>query len=183
MAAVGRQQQGRLCFLVRQAGYIADLRRVYHARGHDDHQQRGDGARGHAQRTPERQGIAEPGPAALRRQVQALLDLLPHALGRRHGRGKFGHRFQALAPFGRDIAQVGVVVQPAFETPARAPFQGAEHVFGRQFLAQGVIAADIHDASRFARHVRSRSRLRRIQVFTVPIGSDICCATSLCDRS
>ena len=33
-------------------------------------------------------------------------------------------------------AQIGIVVQPAFETPPRAPFQGAQHVFGRQFLAQ-----------------------------------------------
>ena len=46
-------------------------------------------------------------------------------------------------------------------------------VFGGQFLAQDGVVADIHARSPLARHTRNFSRLRRIQVLTVPIGSFI----------
>ena len=42
---------------------------------------------------------------------------------------------------------------------------------------------EIHTPSSLDRQSRSRSRPRRIQVLTVPIGSFIGSATSLCDRS
>ena len=79
----------------------------------------------------------------------------------------------SLSPSFHEIAQLAVARQQPLETAALEAAQRAQCVFGRELVAQfgvGVIHRSIQSLS--------RSRLRRTQLFTVPIGTPTWTAAS-----
>ena len=103
------------------------------------------------------------------------LDPAPQIGRRRYRRDMRGERRQALLPRGDGTRKGRVACQQARRLAPVVALERAQHVLGGEQVAVRFVAHD-------ARHPRRRSRLRRIQDFTVPNGTLMRSASSLCDR-
>jgi hypothetical protein len=70
-----------------------------------------------------------------------------------------------FSPVANQVRQHGILCHQLFEAPLREPLHRSEHIFGGEDLAQFRVVV-----SHPSRHRLKRSTLRRIQLFTVPIG-------------
>ena len=139
--------------------------------------------------TPQREALPEALPRGLPpRSFDTRADLLPDSL-RRHDVGcRKRHREEPRFPVLDCAPQRRVVSQQAPETRASKPVQRAEHILGRQLVAQfRVLISHCLRRHRLPGSIVPRqlfncSNPRRTQVFTVPSGALRCSASSECVR-